>query len=319
MNPVSLFSAADRFLAWAEVNLAPRTVAGYRHYLNRFKAWAGDIDLRELSPAKLTTFSRKCHPVQSVQRLVSWCHREERSLIVNPLVGMKKIQVGKRRRVLMPTEAARMLRLTTDVFRKFMIAMRETIARPQEIRAVCWGDIRTSGNRDWTAGDLRTGTAFFMLPEGKGFNRRVDTTAVRIIPISPRLGRCLLRLWGDGCEANDVIFRDSKGRPWTANAVRCRNRRLRDLAGLVADRRGERVVAYTWRHTGATAAVVAGVRDLLLAEVMGHSSTRTTARYVHLQPDDVIRAMGIIWEAKSTHRRKNDRPESPRNRPDGLQ
>jgi len=293
-----LVPSIERFLAWAAVNLAPSTVYGYRLYLTRFAAAVGNVPLEELAPATLTTFSRKFHPIQAVQRLVAWCHKEERSLERNPLEGMAKVAGGSRQRVLIAPDVCRMIRSTDRFFRALLLALKETYARPQEMRAVRPADIRAAGGAAAAAAELLAGGAFFELGEGKGFKRRRDRLATRIIPISPRLGRLLVRLLSAGPAHDEPIFRNSRGRPWTANAVRCRLRRLRVTLNLGVDRRGERVVAYTLRHTGATAAARAGLRDWTLAAVLGHASTRTTARYVHLQATDVISAMQRLWAKK---------------------
>lgn len=307
MQEIRLHDAAARFLAWADVNLSPRTVDVYRLYLQRFMAWAGDVPLSRLSPALLTTWSTKFHPLQAVQRLTAWCHREERSIAVNPLERMRKIATGQRRRVLSPIESAGLLRAADATFRVVLFALRESFARPQEIRAVTRANVSQAGGVPADEPALLAGRAFFLIDEGKGFNRRSDQSGVRIIPISPRLGRLLVRLFRRPSPVGLPIFLDSRGRPWTANAVRCRFRRLRDAAGFIADARGERVVAYTLRHTGATAAAAAGLRDWTLAEVLGHASTRTTARYVHLQAADLVDAMQRLWEVKSRSTSKNGR------------
>jgi site-specific recombinase XerD len=67
--------------------------------------------------------------------------------------------------------------------------------------------------------------------------------------------------------------------------------RLRDKVGLGPDENGEQVVAYTMRHTSATRASARGVRDRVLAELMGHTSTTTTQRYQHLQADHLAEAI----------------------------
>lgn len=302
-----LAASVDRFLLWAGRNLAPSTVYGYRLYLQRFAAAVGNVAIESLSPAVLTTWSRKFHPLQAVQRLVAWCHKEERSIVSNPLEGMRKVSSGMRLRVLEPVEVCRMLRTTNRAFRPFLLALRESYARPQEIRKVRPIDIRRAGGSGASAAELLAGRAFFQLENGKGFERRRDQSSTRIIPISPRLGRLLNRLMVRGAAYDEPIFRNSRGRSWSANAVRCRLRRLRDRAGFAADRRGERIVAYTLRHTGATNAARAGLRDWTLAAVLGHASTRTTARYVHLQAADVTEGMRKVWEAKRADRPKKDR------------
>lgn len=316
MLSVRLSACIDRFLAWAELNLAPATVYGYRLYLRRFVVWAGNLRVDRLSPALLQTWSRKFHPVQAVQRLAGWLHRVERSIAVNPLAGMRKMATGKRRRVLTRIEQIQLLHAADRVFRAFLVALRETFARPQEMRVVRWVDVRQAGGELADAAAIAEGRAFFELDSGKGFERRADQSRERIIPISPRLGRLLLRLMRRRRSPNLTIFRNRLRRPWTANAVRCRMRRLRLEVGIKSDRRGERVVAYSLRHTGATACAKAGLRDWTLAEVLGHASTRTTARYVHLQAADVVDAMQRVWELKPGKASKNDRPGSRKKRPD---
>jgi site-specific recombinase XerD len=82
---------------------------------------------------------------------------------------------------------------------------------------------------------------------------------------------------------DDFVFLDRRRRPWTANAVRCRMRRLREKLGLGPDENGENVVAYTLRHTAATRACTNGVPDRCLADIIDHTSTETTRRYQHPQ------------------------------------
>ena len=202
------------------------------------------------------------------------------------------------------------MRAADRTFRRVLLFLRETMCRPQEARVIRWidaVDVNSVSRRNGSEG--RSSTAF-SLPTAKGFERRRDQSAERIIPISPRLGRLLERLARKGVTLTDPILKDSKGRPWTNNGVRCRFRRLRVRAGLAADRRGERVVAYTLRHTGATAAAAAGVRDFRLAALLGHVSPRTTERYVHLRPADLIDTAKVVWEAKTAQRPKKDRPGS---------
>lgn len=316
MYDLSLSASIDRFLAWCEANRKPATVYGYRLYLRRFLSWAGNVQLDEISPARLSTWSQKFHPTQAVQRLLAWCHKEERSIARNPLEGMRKVPTGARSRTLPRCDVCRMLRAVDPSFRVFLLALRETFARPQEMRSVRCIDIRRAGGELATAAELIAGFAFFDLGEGKGWSRRRDRSSMRIIPISCRLGRAIARIRRRKATIDDLCFLNSKGRPWTANAVRCRLRRLRELLALGRDRRGERVVAYTLRHTGATAAARAGLRDWTLAAVLGHSSTRTTDRYVHLQADDVIQGMQRVWKQIAADRPKKDRPGSTRNRPD---
>lgn len=287
-----------RFLAWSESTLAPKTTELYGSYLRRFERWAGPVDVRTVTPALLTSWSRKHHPTQSVRRLLSWLAREERSIQSNPLEGMRKPRQGRRRRVLSWVESARMLRRSDGCFRRLLIALRESIMRPQEARAVRWDEISLPDGRPADSAQICAGMACWRVAGAKGFNRRADQDEERTIPISPRLGRLLLRSTIVERNAGGVIFRNSRGHPWTANAVRCRMRRLRVRAGLVADHRGERIVAYSLRHTSATRYIADGGKPYLLRVIMGHARFRTTERYLHVQPVDAVAELGRVFRPK---------------------
>jgi integrase len=75
--------------------------------------------------------------------------------------------------------------------------------------------------------------------------------------------------------------------------------RLRKRLGLSRDARGEQLVCYSVRHTGATRAAAAGVRDRILADIMGHTNTRTTARYQHLEVSHLTAAIESIRPKKN--------------------
>lgn len=316
MRIVSVRVAVSRFLVAVEPTISPATMALYRHYLTRFAANAGKVRIDKMTPARVYQWSRKYHPVSCVRRLFSWLTVEARLVVVNPIAGIKVRRNGHRRRILDAGERAKLLRASGPQFRRFMLAMVETIARPREIRELQWGDIRTSGSPAWSTEDLVAGRCFFWVDQFKGAERRRDRYAVRTIPISSRLGRMLSRLRGTGESYVLPIFVNSAGKPWTCNAVRLQFRRLRDRAGVVADLRGENVVAYSLRHTGATDAVGAGIKGFTLAELMGHSDIRMTQRYVHLRPDHLIEACNRIAEWKQENRSKKDRTGSLRIDPD---
>lgn len=318
MHPITVNEAAGKFLASIAGDVAPATLNLYRLYVNRFVELHGELELGQVTPAIVRAWGKTYHPVQAVQRLLSWCHREARLIDVNPLAGMRKVPRGRRLRVLPPADLVRLCRAASRKFREFVIALQETFARPHEMRNADWQSLRTAGLQSAEDDDLTAGRAFLFFDRFKGDRRRRDSTAVRVIPISPRLGRLLVRLRRRDDRLHGHILLNNRGTPWSVNAVRCAFRRLRARAGLVADGRGENVVAYSLRHSGATAAVVAGVPIADLAGALGHSDIRMTYRYVHLSPAflaDVVKRMERAKRARSS---KNDRPGLRRTRPDDL-
>jgi integrase len=70
------------------------------------------------------------------------------------------------------------------------------------------------------------------------------------------------------------VFVNSDGGPYTASVLRNRIGRWRRRIGI------KEFTPYALRHTFASMEAEAGVNQANLAQMMGHSSTRTTGRYV---------------------------------------
>lgn len=316
MRPITVPDAVDAFLADVARSVSANTLAAYRAQLGKFASFFVYEIASNLTPAKVRRWGGSFHQLQPVRRLTRWLVTEARLLERDPLEGMSIGRVGRRLRTLAPAESARLLRRSRPALRRFVLALGESIARPHELRAVTWRDVRIAGLQPFEVKDLENGDAFFFLDRFKAQARRRDHHAVRVIPITPRLGRLLARLWREKPNLDAAIFQNERRRPWSINAVRCAFRRLRVRAGIAVDARGENVVAYTLRHTAATAAIVAGVEVGQLAGAMGHSDIRQTMRYVHLSPAFLSSVVHRVHRAKLARRRKNDLPGLRRTRPD---
>lgn len=298
MTNLPLSEAVARFLAWATVNRAAGTVAGYRNYLNRFVRDHEGQTIADVTPATVTTWSAKWHAVQAVQRLFGWLVKVDKKLEASPLHGMEMPKTRKRKRVLSPAESARFLRRGRRHVRDLLLGMRESLARPEELRLATWASIRTADDLPWSAETLSAGHCFFWVSAGKGYDRRSESDDVRLVPITRRLGRLLLRLVRSIEEPSGNVFLNDQGKPWSKDALRNAVCRLRDRAALGRDYRGERVVAYTLRHTSATRAAAAGIGDAMLGAIMGHSTPRMTRRYVHLNRKMIREGMEKLERSK---------------------
>jgi integrase len=260
--------------------MRPRTFDYYRDQLQKFlDALGGNRPALGVLPHEVEMYKTGWHSVQAAQRLYNWGVKMG-LLHENPIRSVRKPALGQRQRILSPTEIARLLRAAGPDFRPFLLAMRHTLARPQEVRAFRWQHLAYEP------------VPMFVLREFKAKSRRKDEAAVRLVPLDDRMLRLLNRLARKQRPApGDFVFLNRDGRRWSANAVRCRMRRLREKLGLGPDENGERVVAYSLRHTGATRASARGVRDKVLAQLMGHTNTATTERYQHLQADHLAEAI----------------------------
>lgn len=292
----TLESVIEVFLTWTAANRAAGTASGYRRHLMKFAAAVGPVPLADLRAFHLLQWGRTWHQIQAVQRLFSWAKNDAELIERNPFARVKKPAPRGRRRILSEKEFASLLRAGRADFRRLLMFSRETLCRPQEARAICWEELQHDETAANIADALIKGTAFFRLTEFKARARRADPTGVRIIPVSIRLGRLLVWLARDRGGCTGPVLITFRGTPWSKEKIRNRMRTARRRAGLLPDRLGEQVCLYTVRHTMATVATARGVRDRVLADLLGHTTTRTTARYQHLQVPHLFAAMRSIHE-----------------------
>lgn len=288
---LNLRQLIDKFLDWATEALAAGTVAAYSHQLEKFVKDVGNKRVSVLKPCHLTAWAKSWHEFQAVVRMCNWAVREAKLMKANPFAGLKAPGREERQRIMSPADMTKVLRSSSRPGRDFLLALRETYARPQEIRAVCWDDLQSEDVLTPIDQALREGRALIVLREYKDRARRKESTKPRILLVSKRLGRLLLRLKTRDKLGTKHIFLNTLEKAWTNNAVRCLMRRLRSRLGITDDKHGETIVAYTFRHSMATLASSKGIKDRTLADLLGHVETRTTARYQHLDVEHLREAL----------------------------
>lgn len=275
------FSAlSTEFIAWLrrEVEAGrkrPRTLAYYQDQLRGALRILGHMEVERITALDVSMATTSWHSLQALQRLFNWAV-EMGVLPTSPAARLKLPQLGQRERILSPEEQARCLRAARGTARLILLFQRETLARPGEPRALVWRQYRPQER-------------CFALRQFKAKDRRKDRARYRFLLLTPRAYRLVERLRRRAelvglAGPEDPVFLTARGTAWSAEALRSQVRRICDRVGIpMVD--GENVVPYTFRHTAATHATANGVADRLLADLMGHTSTRTTARYQHLQLD----------------------------------
>lgn len=302
----TLRKVINAFLRWADAALAPNTAGAYAHHLRRFARAIGNKEARRLRVIDLTGWGKSWHEYQAVIRCFNWAVDEARLLRSHPFVDLSLPPRNERLRILSPAEMQSFLRGATRAGRNFYLALRETMARPQEIRAACWHNLQSEDPCLSIEEALSVGKALIVLRDFKDRRRRKENTRPRVLLVSKRLGRLILRLRRAAAAEEGQIFLNSRGVPWTRNGVRCLSRRVRRRLGIVADANGENVVAYTFRHSRATLAASKGIVDRLLSDILGHVETRTTKRYVHLHVGHLREAMQKMdANAKERHAKRS--------------
>jgi integrase len=279
------------FEQWADGALKPGTCRVYRMHLDGFLKSCGDMPVDQLRRNHLLAWAKKWHQLQAVQRLMNWARDDGELIDRSPFRKIKLPASGERHRTLSRRVMLQIMHAAGPAFRRYLVGLRETIARPQEVRVLRWEWLQWAGGPANFVNALLSGNAFFVLTRYKSRERVSNPHKPRIILVSPRLGKMLLRLSMGRGDNTGPVFLNVYGEPWTSNALRLQMRRIRRRLDLGPDEDGEQICCYTWRHTGATAASAAGVKDRILADMMGHTSTRTTARYQHLDVHHLQAAM----------------------------
>lgn len=288
--PMPLAHAIAEFYDWLGKCRSKATLNWYRHFLERFRAHVGNPDLHTVTQMQIEKFSSDHHPLAALRGFFRWCRRPARFLSRNPMKRLKVPKKRRRKRVLSPFERIMIRRRSGRSLRHAALGIEEGGLRPQEMRAVRWDMIRSAAKGVDFEADLRDGFCYFEFDEFKDQDKRADQVDAKRVPITPRLGRLLSRLRRRATAMDQCVFLAHNGRPWTANAMRCAWRRMRDrlkLDGRIATRG---LVPYLLRHYLGTDLFRSGESAFTVRDWLGHRDVNTTAIYVHSTIDDLIAA-----------------------------
>ncbi len=258
--PKSLLTSevCDLFLLHSEKEHEPETFDWHKRYLQSFCDRCGHLKSSDLIPFHLTSWldhnkwkAARRHATGIVKRAFAWC-LEQGLISSDPFESVSVPKGGKRDRILNEVERKEVLGAIRDQqFRDFVFAMQETGCRPGEVRNVI-------------AADVNLEAGIWLLGKHKTAKKTGKPRVVYLTPAMIDLCRKLVLKNPEG-----PIFRGPReNKPYSKNAVRIRFRRLRaKLPHLVG------VVAYSYRHTYCTNALVNGVGVAQVAELLGHTST----------------------------------------------
>lgn len=286
----------EAYLAWSRQHLSADTHRVHRYYCQLFAEHCGTVPARELKPFHVTRWIGRMMSPERVEqelarrrdelaagtvkkrhqgrdpkawgpgtahnaranafRVFAWA-KEEGILPENPLAGMKRPKPAPRQRAMTDDEFQKLYENASGPFADFLLALRETGARPKEVRDLRWECVQEDR---WVLAQHKTAQ---------------KTKKARVIIVTDAVKAMMERLKGNG---HTHVFLNAAGRPWTLNAVRLQMKRLRERLGLADD-----LCAYLCRHGFGTRAILNGVNPAVVAELMGHTSLDMVAKvYVHL-------------------------------------
>lgn len=258
----------DAFTRWNERHRAKATVKFYSARLRLFRERFGDRDFATITPLEVDEYlyaagesksdSTRRHNAVALQSLQSFALKEK--LLERPIFGtLEKPRMGRRERVPTEDEKARLLANAPAPFAQIYNALCQCGARPGELCR-----LRIEEHIDWskmllTIGDHKTAR---------------KTGKPRLIPIGKKLATLLKQAIGD--RPAGPVFLTAQGAAWTPEHLSSEHRRIRDAAGLDAE-----LVLYLARHRFGTELIRKGLDIKAVADLMGHSSVKTTERYIH--------------------------------------
>lgn len=277
---VPLFSLVENYLKHTRGTIGDAQFIRTGKYLTSFCQKHGQTPAKNIKPHDITTWiaankkkwgawSNRA-AIASVKRVYSWAIAE--GLIDKSPVAHVPLPPAQRRETLIDDEqhiamiegASHGEKHTnsrrTAVFRQVLIALRHSGARPGMVAAVTRADIAP----DWSTWTMQ-----------KHKTRKKTGKPLTIYP-TPCL-QTLTRILATKRTSGNV-FLNAEGKPWTSNAIRCRMKRLRKKLGLPAG-----VVAYCYRHSFATNAILRGNDLATVATLLGHTDIKMVAQvYGHL-------------------------------------
>lgn len=245
----------------------------YRPVIADFRHWVGrpvsQVTLKNLQDWEDTMCALKPRTVgrklATVKSLLTFGHR----------TGMLPADVGKAHRaVKIPNDLADKILQPLDIQ---MMIVKEPNPRNKVLLRVLYGSgIRASEAAGLCWRDLQPrGTDGQLAILGKG-------QKMRAVRLSQAVWEALLGIRPGNAKPDDRVFvHENTGRPLHRTTVT-------GIVAAAATRAGidAKVSAHWLRHGHATHALEAGASLPLIAATLGHSDIKTTARYLHIRPEE---------------------------------
>jgi integrase len=256
----------DRFITDATTRLKPTTIARYKQDGKSLTAAYGHLPVRSLTHHHLTewlgslkvSLTTKAIMLRSVSAFLGWCVREE-VLEVNPAKKVKKPKSRSRSEDVLISEEdhRKLLAAATPQFREVLTVLEATGCRFGEIAGI-------------TAQTFHPEQAVAVLTEHK-----TDRTGKpRLVVLPDEVVELLKQKVID--HPTGSLLRSRKGIGWTGKAITQAMGKLRKKTDVKA-------IAYGYRHTFVTDALLKGLSNAIVGQLVGHTSTTVIDKhYSHL-------------------------------------
>jgi integrase len=221
----------DDFVAWSHENRARSTAQRYQEFIQDFVRAApeggglkfGALPVSQLTSHHVTSWlaqrpawgpTTKRNAITALIRGFNWAVKN-RGLPSNPIAGMEKPEARRRSDVITPAEFDELLSVVRDEeFRDLLIVSYDCGARPFEVKDLEKRHVQADKRRAVIPADEA---------KGRKYPRTIYFPTDRSMAVVTRL-----------CESHPdgPIFRNTSGKRWTGNAVKCRFEDIEVLFGL---------------------------------------------------------------------------------------
>ena len=257
---LTLAEAADLYLDHSQAVHKPITYEGNRYRIQRVCDQFGGVRLADLRASQVERWlaglscsvATRRALVVATKAALRWC-REEGLTTADPLERLKAPPITRRERTLTAVERSLLWKAACLEFRDVLLALGESGARPHVVY-----DLEAHHL------DLRNGTAT-LASKGRPY----------VVILTARIKARLEEL--AEVRPTGPLLRNTRGEPWTRNAVRIQFRRLGEATGVKG------VTAYAYRHSFATDALERGVSPAAVSALLNHTDLGMLSRfYGHL-------------------------------------
>lgn len=278
----TLRSCADAVLEYVEANMAAKTHEAYRLAFDAFIRIMGEMDISDvgrahvdrfkvhrLSEVSITTTNIQIRTLRAAFALLArWDLIDE-----NPFEGVKQVRVPHTPPVFLTKEQFARLRVEIDGqwYEDIVVFAVCTGMRAGEILALEWKHVNMKHRTAHV-----TSTETHTTKTGKGRVVPLNAMAIETIRKRPQ---------------STIYVFDDHGHPFRRDSVSAAFKRAVRAAGLP-----NAIHFHSLRHTFASWLVQDGVSLYTVARLLGHSHTRTTEMYAHLQPETMHNVVDrITW------------------------
>lgn len=213
----------DNFLNWVKKHRSPATYEWYRHRLQRFVELYPDLTVAQLKPFHVQEWvdginvkpTTQRNYIRSVKRAMKWS-RQQGYIDTDPIAEMQAPSAERREQTISKDEYLRFLAAIPDEgFRDLVAVSWETGCRPQESLRV-------------EARHFDAEKRMWIFPKSESKTKR----KARVVYLTESASNICARLASQN--PTGPLFRNSKGKPWTSDAVQCAVRRVRMRLGKEA-------------------------------------------------------------------------------------